>query len=200
MSSLPSTIKAIGFRKNGDFDVIEELKDLTFPQKKEDEILIKVEYGGVNFIDTYERSGLVSRLRSGPLVMSQHRRLYTRQYATSSFPKVLGQEASGTIVALPTAKDLLEDEEYKLRGFSLGDKVVAVSVTSPNFEKLNSNEPLVDLRLFCRIPLSTLAQSRQATFTCEHKGCNGSGCARSHRCVPIRHALRTLTERFPSFA
>lgn len=64
MSSLPSAIKAIGIRKNGDFDVIEELNDLPFPQQNEDEILIKVEYGGVNFIDTYERSGLVSRFRS----------------------------------------------------------------------------------------------------------------------------------------
>lgn len=62
MSSLPSTIKAIGFHKTGDIDVIEEL-NLPFPQQKEDEILIKVTYAGVNYVDTYQRSGLVSGCR-----------------------------------------------------------------------------------------------------------------------------------------
>ena len=58
--TLPSTIKAIGVRKFGDFDAIEELNDLPFPNQNEDEIIVKVEYGGVNFIDTYERAGVVS--------------------------------------------------------------------------------------------------------------------------------------------
>lgn len=74
MSSLPSTIKAIGIRKHGDIDVIEELTDLPFPQQKEGEILIKVEYGGVNYSDTYQRSGLVSLLcrRQPPMRMTPH--------------------------------------------------------------------------------------------------------------------------------
>lgn len=60
MSSLPSSIKAIGLHKTGDLDVIEELNGLPFPQQKEDEVLIKVTYSGVNFYDTYQRSGQVS--------------------------------------------------------------------------------------------------------------------------------------------
>lgn len=61
--SLPNTIKAIGFHKNGGVEVIEELKDQPFPESKDDKVTIKVEYGGVNFIDTYKRAGLVSRHR-----------------------------------------------------------------------------------------------------------------------------------------
>jgi len=99
--SLPKTIKAIGIKKNGDLDVIEELT-LPFPEAKENELVVKVEYGGVNYIDTYERAGL---------------------YPTASFPKPLGKEAAGTIVKLPTSSEVLDDPEYKLRGFAVGDSV-----------------------------------------------------------------------------
>lgn len=59
MSSLPSTIRGIGLHKTGDLDVIEKLDGLPFPQQKDDEILIKVTYSGVNYYDTYQRSGQV---------------------------------------------------------------------------------------------------------------------------------------------
>jgi NADPH:quinone reductase len=46
------------------------------------------------------------------------------------FPAVLGTEAAGEIVALPTDEKVLEHPEYKKRGFKVGDKV-AVVCTSP---------------------------------------------------------------------
>lgn len=108
---------------------------------------------------------------------------------------MLGQEASGTIVALPTAKDLLEDEEYKLRGFSVGDRVVAVRATPSRLERrLTSRIHLVDSRLFCGIPLSALAQGRQAAVASEHKRRDGSGRAGSYRWVMVRHTLKTPPE------
>ena len=58
-SSVPSTMKAVGVMKHGDLEVIEDLHIPT-PLPKDDEVLIKVHWGGVNFIDTYERAGLVS--------------------------------------------------------------------------------------------------------------------------------------------
>ena len=48
-------------------------------------------------------------------------------YPISSFPQPLGTEAAGDIVVLPTDEKVLSDEEYRLRGFSLGGKVAVVS-------------------------------------------------------------------------
>ncbi|RPD65638.1 NAD-P-binding protein [Lentinus tigrinus ALCF2SS1-7] len=106
MSSFPSKIQAIGINKTGDFDVIEKL-ELPFPQQEPGNVLIKVHYAGVNFIDTYYRKGL---------------------YPIASFPKPLGSEAAGEIVALPTDEAVLNDEEYKLRKFALGGKVAAYTM------------------------------------------------------------------------
>lgn len=99
--SLPAKIQAIGINKTGDFDVIEKL-ELPLPQNAPGNVLVKVHYGGVNFIDTYYRKGL---------------------YPISAFPQPLGTEAAGEIVALPTDEKVLADEEYKLRGFAIGGKV-----------------------------------------------------------------------------
>ncbi|KAI0711151.1 NAD-P-binding protein [Cerioporus squamosus] len=101
MSSLPSKIQAIGIHKTGDFDVIEKL-ELPFPQVEPGNVLVKVHYAGVNFIDTYFRKGL---------------------YPIESFPRALGSEAAGEIVALPTDEKVLNDEEFKLRKFAVGGKV-----------------------------------------------------------------------------
>ncbi|TBU61183.1 NAD(P)-binding protein [Dichomitus squalens] len=101
--SLPSKISAIGINKTGDFDVIEKL-ELPFPQNAPGNVLIKVQYGGVNFIDTYFRKGL---------------------YPISQFPQALGREAAGEVIALPTDESVLSNEEYKLRGLKVGARVAA---------------------------------------------------------------------------
>ena len=74
---------------------------------------MKVEYAGVNWLDTAVRKGAFP-MPIPPL------------------PQPLGSEAAGTIVALPTDESVLSDEEYKLRGFRLGAKVALVITRSPS--------------------------------------------------------------------
>ena len=52
--SIPKTMQAVGIHQTGDFDVIEKL-EFPFPENPAGNLLVKVEYGGVNFIDTYFR-------------------------------------------------------------------------------------------------------------------------------------------------
>ena len=67
--------------------------------------LIQVDYFGVNFIDTYYRSGI---------------------YKFKEFAALLGHEAAGTIVALPTNQDILNNETFIKQGFTIGGKVATV--------------------------------------------------------------------------
>ncbi|KAJ6609335.1 NAD-P-binding protein [Mycena sp. CBHHK59/15] len=100
MSSIPATTKAIGITKTGDYDVIEKI---IVPLKvTPSDIVVKTEYLGINFIDTYSSKGL---------------------YPLKEFPAVIGTEASGTIVALPTDPAALEDPEFKKRGYTVGARV-----------------------------------------------------------------------------
>ncbi|KAJ7922766.1 hypothetical protein B0H13DRAFT_2249412 [Mycena leptocephala] len=62
------------------------------------DIVVKAEYLGVNFIDT----GL---------------------YPLKEFPAAIGAELAGTILALPTDETVLENPEFKKRGFTVGAKV-----------------------------------------------------------------------------
>ncbi|CCL98150.1 uncharacterized protein FIBRA_00144 [Fibroporia radiculosa] len=99
--SFPETIQAIAIDQNGDVDVLQK-KVVPFPEHVPGNVIVKIQYAGVNFIDTYYRKGL---------------------YPAKSFPLVLGMEASGTIVGLPTDEKVLADEQYKKRMFKIGDKV-----------------------------------------------------------------------------
>ncbi|KAH8087143.1 NAD(P)-binding protein [Cristinia sonorae] len=100
--AFPSTIKAIGLTQTGDFDVIKKI-DLPFPKPNGDQLLIRVEYSGINFIDNYFRTGI---------------------YPVAEWPYILGQESSGTIAALPTDPAALNDPDYKKMNFSVGQKVI----------------------------------------------------------------------------
>lgn len=102
--NLPATMKAIQIQKTGGIDVI-ELRDVPVPVPKENEVLIKVEYAGINYIDTYFRSGLY------PVPL----------------PFTLGQEASGRLLSLPSSAAILDSEDYKRRGYALGDRIAAYS-------------------------------------------------------------------------
>ncbi|CAE6450069.1 unnamed protein product [Rhizoctonia solani] len=102
MSPVPSSMKAARVGKQGGIEEI-QVTDIPVPTPKPNEILIKVEWAGVNFIDTYFRGGVYPR----------------------EVPFTLGQEGAGTIVVLPTASEVLNSEEYKIRGFKEGAKVVA---------------------------------------------------------------------------
>ncbi|WPB03087.1 uncharacterized protein RHO25_007724 [Cercospora beticola] len=98
MASVPSTMKGVIINKTGGPEVLEYKTDLPVPQPKDGQILIKNDYIGINFIDTYFRSGL---------------------YPAPSFPYTLGREAEGTVVSTGTGE---------LHGFQEGDKVVWMDV------------------------------------------------------------------------
>ena len=49
-------------------------------------------------------------------------------YPVKNFPYVLGHEASGTIVALPTDENVLNNERYKARGYKIGGRVAFVRI------------------------------------------------------------------------
>jgi len=100
--SFPSTVQSITIANAGDFDVIEKTVQ-PFPQQPAGHVIIKVQYAGVNFIDTYFRKGL---------------------YPVDKFPYTLGQESAGTVVALPTDEVSLNDEEFKKRNIKLGIKAI----------------------------------------------------------------------------
>lgn len=99
--SFPETIQAIGVKQTGDINVLEKLT-IPFPAHIPGNVIVKVHYAGINFIDTYFRKGL---------------------YPIKSFPQALGNEASGKIAALPTDDALAQNEEYQKRGLKVGGKV-----------------------------------------------------------------------------
>ena len=79
-SAVPSTMKGIWIEKTGGVEVLQYRTDLAVPQPKDDEVLVRNEIAGVNFIDTYYRTGL---------------------YASPK-PEILGREAVGYIAAPPS--------------------------------------------------------------------------------------------------
>lgn len=99
--SFPETMQAIAISKTGGLEVLER-QTVSFPKQEPNQIVVKVNWGGVNTIDTYLRKGL---------------------YPIKSFPQVLGHEASGTVVALPTDPNILNSESFKARGYKIGSRV-----------------------------------------------------------------------------
>ncbi|KAE9401945.1 NAD-P-binding protein [Gymnopus androsaceus JB14] len=99
--NLPSTVQALAIAQTGDIDVV-ELMTLPFPKVEPGHIVVKIEYIGVNFIDTYFRKGL---------------------YILDSFPATLGEEAAGVIAKLPTDPAVLVDPNYQRWGFEVGGTV-----------------------------------------------------------------------------
>ncbi|KAH0598970.1 hypothetical protein MHUMG1_03084 [Metarhizium humberi] len=76
MAPVPATMKAIQVSKTGGIDVL-DYKDVPVPTPKEGQVLVKNEFAGVNFIDTYFRSGLYKL----------------------NLPVILGSEAAGQVVS-----------------------------------------------------------------------------------------------------
>ncbi|KAI9801744.1 MAG: hypothetical protein M1825_003116 [Sarcosagium campestre] len=77
MASIPKKMKGVIVEKTGGAEVLRQRSDLPVPEPKEGEILVKNGYIGINYIDTYFRSGL---------------------YPTT-LPTILGREAASTVVA-----------------------------------------------------------------------------------------------------
>lgn len=93
MSSLPSTMKAAVVRETGDADALKVEADFPVPDLKAGGVLVKNEFAGINFIDTYHRKGLYAR----------------------DLPFVGGQEGAGTVAAV--------SDEAAAEGIKVGDRV-----------------------------------------------------------------------------
>src|ERR1051326_2915031 len=77
-NAIPKVMKGVIIEKNGGTEVLQYSTDLPVPEPKEGQVLVKNEFLGVNFIDTYFRTGL---------------------YKAPRFPYTLGREAAGVVVA-----------------------------------------------------------------------------------------------------
>ncbi|CAD6448726.1 5f6279ec-563c-4a11-8044-c952bfe0fee2 [Sclerotinia trifoliorum] len=77
-ASIPQTMKGVLIEKTGGVEVLDYKTDLKVPVPKEGEVLVRNEFVGINYIDTYFRTGLYQ----------------------SPKPEILGREAEGTIVSL----------------------------------------------------------------------------------------------------
>lgn len=73
---------------------------------------------------------MVSSTIANALSLDTHVRLICRKglYPIKDFPQILGHEASGTIVALPTDEAVLNDEQFKAREYKIGGRVVLVRI------------------------------------------------------------------------
>ncbi|PFH60438.1 hypothetical protein XA68_10952 [Ophiocordyceps unilateralis] len=76
--ALPSTMKVIQISRHGGTDVLELHSDVPVPTPAPGQILVHNHFAGVNFIDTYFRTGL---------------------YPVPNLPFTLGREASGEVVS-----------------------------------------------------------------------------------------------------
>jgi len=95
--SFPKTIHTVALTAQGDFDVIQKI-ERPFPSVGKGDILVKLQYAGVNFIDNYFRTGIYPE----------------------TFPADMGQEGAGVVVSLPTDPEVLNDSDYIKRGLVLG--------------------------------------------------------------------------------
>ena len=77
-SQMPKTMSGVLIEKTGGTDVLQYKTDLPVPTPKEGEVLVKNDVIGINYIDTYFRTGLYP----------------------SPKPEILGREAAGHIVSL----------------------------------------------------------------------------------------------------
>ncbi|KAI1168740.1 hypothetical protein F5B18DRAFT_194161 [Nemania serpens] len=93
MASVPSSMKAVLISKTGGTDVLEYETNVPVPTPIDGDVLVKNDLIGINYIDTYFRTGL---------------------YKAPQFPYILGREAEGTIVALGDGDTL---------GLKVGDRV-----------------------------------------------------------------------------
>eukprot|EP00588_Corethron_pennatum_P014594 CAMPEP_0194265470 /NCGR_PEP_ID=MMETSP0169-20130528/702_1 /TAXON_ID=218684 /ORGANISM="Corethron pennatum, Strain L29A3" /LENGTH=365 /DNA_ID=CAMNT_0039005943 /DNA_START=99 /DNA_END=1196 /DNA_ORIENTATION=+ len=93
MSSVPTTMKAAVIREVGDADALKVETDFPTPTAKPGQVIVKNEFAGINFIDTYHRKGLYPR----------------------ELPFVGGQEGGGTVVSTTP--------EAEAEGVKVGDRV-----------------------------------------------------------------------------
>lgn len=97
MAPIPQTMRAVVVEKTGGPEVLEYRTDYPIPAPKQGQVLIKNKFAGINYIDTYFRTGLYP----------------------STKPEILGREASGIVASLGSGPNKL--------GFKEGERVVFMS-------------------------------------------------------------------------
>ncbi|GIJ86080.1 NADPH:quinone reductase [Aspergillus pseudoviridinutans] len=95
--SIPTTMKAVLVEKTGGPEVLDFKTDYPVPSPQEGQLLVKNNISGINYIDTYFRTGLYPAPK----------------------PEVLGREGAGTVVALGPGPN-----PYN---FQVGDRVAWLS-------------------------------------------------------------------------
>ena len=98
--SVPSTMKAIEITQTGGPEVLNFKTDPPVPKPAEGQLLVKNNISGINYIDTYFRTGLYP----------------------SPKPEILGREAASTVVGLGPGTN-----QYN---FKVGDRVAWLGTTS----------------------------------------------------------------------
>jgi len=93
MSTVPSTMRAAVVRETGDADALKVEADFPTPELKAGGVIVKNQYAGINFIDTYHRKGLYAR----------------------DLPFIGGQEGGGEVAAV--------SDEAAAQGIKVGDRV-----------------------------------------------------------------------------
>ncbi|KAL8997612.1 MAG: hypothetical protein Q9169_003159 [Polycauliona sp. 2 TL-2023] len=100
MAPVPKMMKAVQIEKTGGTEVL-QYKDVPVPTPKDNELLISNEIIGVNYIDTYFRTGLYPNPK----------------------PMILGREAAGSIASLGS-------QVPQSLGFANGDRVVYMGTSA----------------------------------------------------------------------
>lgn len=119
ISSIPKMMTGVSIDKHGGSEVLQIKHDLLVPQPDDDQILIKTEYSGINFIDTYVNHPFLSSSHPSPMLIPNSY-FRTGLYPAPSFPMTLGREVVGTISAIsPTLSTQ--------SGLSMHDKVVSLA-------------------------------------------------------------------------
>jgi len=93
LSAVPSTMKAAVVRETGDASALKLETDYPTPALQPNGVIVKNEFAGINFIDTYHRKGLYAR----------------------DLPFIGGQEGGGTVAAV--------SDEAAAEGVKVGDRV-----------------------------------------------------------------------------
>ena len=94
-SQIPKTMSGVLVEKTGGTEVLQYKTDLPVPVLKDGEVLVKNEFIGINYIDTYYRSGLYK----------------------SNKPEILGREAAGHVVSLgPKVSGFAENDRVVWMG------------------------------------------------------------------------------------
>src|ERR1039458_5000597 len=106
-------MKAIQIKQPGGPEVM-ELVDLPIPQPKPNEAVVKIAAAGVNFIDTYNRSG----------------------HYKAPLPLVLGQEAAGTVGAFGCVVPVVSVGDRVHYPFTLGSYAEYAAVPADKLVKI----------------------------------------------------------------